>query len=257
MGWFHTMDPEDLKAFMAENGGEAPTCSLSNKPPADCAPSCAADSKTPEEKPQAKEDIKPAPSGTTACPLPPTSSPPPPPPEAESIYHLCQKSLWEEAVEAGKPYFPPTFIVDGKFTRASVGKEDLVSTANTFYKSTPGAWIVLEINCKMLYGLGVAILSQDAPESTKTVPVKCLQVFGGISTTLPGLITNVYDVERVFPASGRFVSILDSSDAKTKKVEPAQETAPPLVPEPKAKPAQEQAKKSKGKFKLFRRKSQT
>lgn len=254
------MDPEDLKAFMAENGGEAPTCSLSNKPAADSAPSCSADSsKKTDEKPPAKEETKPAPSGTTACPLPPTSAPPPPPPEAESIYHLCQKSLWEEAVGEGKPYFPPTFIADGKFTRASVGKEDLVSTANTFYKNTPGAWIVLEINCKMLYGLGIAILSQDAPESTKTVPVKCLQVFGGISTSLPGLITNILDMERVFPTSGKFVGVLESSDAIStqKVVEPAQETAPPLVSASKVKPAQEKTKKSKGKFGLFKRKSQT
>ena len=252
------MSPEDLKAFMAENGGEAPTCSLSNKPKEDSAPSCS--SSAPKEndvKPPAEPETKPAPSGITACPLPPTSTPPPPPPDAESIYHLCQKSLWEEAVDAGKPYFPPTYILDGNFTRASVGKEDLVSTANTFYKDTPGEWIVLEINCKMLYGLGIAILSQDAPESTKTVPVKCLQVFGGISTSIPGLITNIYDMERVSPASGKFVAILDSSDAKIQKVEPAQETAPPVATETNGKADQEQAKKSKGKFKLFGRKSQT
>lgn len=254
MGWFHTMSPEDLKEYMAENGGEAPTCSLSNKPTADSAPSCSTDSKPSDEKPPAEEEMKSAPSGITACPLPPTSSPPPPPPESDSIYHLCQKSLWEEAVDAEKPYFPPTFILDGNFTRASVGKEDLVSTANTFYKNTPGAWIVLEINCKMLYGLGIAILSQDAPESTKTVPVKCLQVFGGISTTLPGLITNIYDMERALPTSGEFLALLGSSDARRQKVEPPQETAPPVT---KAKPAQEQTKKSKGKFKIFRRKAQT
>ena len=37
----------------------------------------------------------------------------------DKIYHLCQESKWLAAVSAGEPYFPPTFVEDGRFTRAS------------------------------------------------------------------------------------------------------------------------------------------
>jgi hypothetical protein len=97
---------------------------------------------------------------------------------------------------------------DGKFTRASVYKEDIVSVANEYYKATPGKWIVLELNCKILYSLGIPILAKEAPESTPKQPVKCLQIFGGISTTLPGLINRVYPVLRK-NTEGTFVKLLD------------------------------------------------
>ena len=201
MGWYHSMTPEE----MAESGLiDAPACSISNKP-----------ASTVPNEPAAPEES--APSGTTSCPLPPTSAPPPPPPEAKSIYHLCQKSKWEEAKASGEPYFPPTFIADGKFTRATVNKSDLVSTANLFYKDAPGMWIVLEIDCKTLYALGIAILAQEAPESTKDEPVKCLQLFGGISTTLPGLISNIYEMKRD-NSSGEFLAVKDAPPIVNKKV---------------------------------------
>jgi hypothetical protein len=223
MGWYHTA------GFDFEADGEA-------------APACPIQRSAGEEAPAPAPAPAPAAaSGTTACPLPPSSAPPPPPPDAESIYHLCQKSKWREAKARQEPYFPPTFVADGKFTRASVNKEDLVSTANTYYRESDGDWIVLEINCKMLYGLGIAILAQEeAPESTPKQPVKCLQVFGGISTTLPGLITNVYKMKRV--PSGTFISISSTGSMEPKKmattttaVEEKKEVAPVITPEKKTR----------------------
>lgn len=231
MGWYHSMDPEEMKAAMAE---AAPSCSIGSRPP----PANTGRGERAEEK---------ASSGNTACPLPPSSPPPPPPPDADSLYHLCQRSIWEKAVKAKDPYFPPSFMADGKFTRASVCKDDLASTANTFYKDVPGDWIVLEINCKLLFGLGIPILAQDAPESTKKDPVKCLQVFGGISTTFPGLITKIYGMERS-AVSGKFLSILEpSSSLAVERKEQAQRV------EKKAFAPPEQAKKSKGKFRFFKK----
>jgi hypothetical protein len=105
---------------------------------------------------------------------------------------------------------------DGKFTRASVYKEDIVGVANIYYKDTPGKWIVLEIDCKLLYSLGIPILAQEAPESKLTgQPVKCLQIFGGIATSLP-LIHKIYPVFRK-STTGEFVKLLGpvpSSGAK-------------------------------------------
>ncbi|KAL3903515.1 MAG: hypothetical protein SGARI_005346 [Bacillariaceae sp.] len=98
---------------------------------------------------------------------------------------------------------------DGKFTRASVHKGDIVDVANLYYKNTPGKWIVLELDCKMLYGLGIAMLAQEAPESVLTKePVKCLQIFGGIATSLPGLVHSIYPVFRK-SSTGEFIKLLD------------------------------------------------
>ena len=195
MGWYHSMSVEEMQ----EHGLiDAPACSIGAGGP---------DKVSTSDEVVVEEAL---PSGTTSCPLPPTSAPPPPPPEAETIYHLCQKLKWDEAKALGEPYFPPTFIADGKFTRATVNKSDLVSTANLFYKNTPGKWIVLEIDCKTLYSLGIAILAQDAPESTKDEPVKCLQVFGGIATTLPGLIRQIYDMKRNY-VTGEFLAVQESA----------------------------------------------
>eukprot|EP00980_Cylindrotheca_fusiformis_P014967 scaffold4095_cov117-Cylindrotheca_fusiformis.AAC.24 len=231
MGWFHSLTPEEQEAFARDN---APTtCSIESRPP-------------PAKREDAsKKTDEVVPSGNTACPLPLSSPPPPPPPDAGSIYHLCQKSIWEEAVKAQQPYFPPTYMADGKFTRASLFKDDLVSTANTFYQDVPGAWIVLEIDCKALFGLGIPILSQDAPESTKTKPVRCLQVFGGVSTTFPGLVTKIYDMKRS-SRSGKFLSISEASHDVQKEQALSADNA--------KSPTNEKAQKSNGKFRLFKKK---
>jgi len=100
---------------------------------------------------------------------------------------------------------------DGKFTRATVHKKDLVETANGYYQHVSGEWIVIEIDCKMLFNLGIPILAQDALESSKEKqPVKCLQVFGGISTTLPGLIKQTYKMKRSH--NGTFLKVVNPSD---------------------------------------------
>ena len=186
-------------------------------------------------------------SDNTACPLPADGLPPPPPPNVDYIYHLCQRSKWEEAVHAKLPYFPPTYMKDGKFTRASVRKEDIVGVANIFYKHTPGKWIVLEIDCKLLYSLGIPILAQEAPESKLTgQPVKCLQIFGGISTTLP-LIHKIYPVFRK-SSTGEFVKLLDPLPAATgaENESPQTGSKPPTI---KTTESPEQAPKTKDKKK--------
>lgn len=184
MGWYH--DPN-----FNWDSGSAPACSINDKP----------------AKQQQEEAAKPI--ANTACPLPADSSPPPPPPDVDSIYHLCQKSFWEQAVKKKQPYFPPTYMKDGKFTRATVFQTDLVATANQFYKDHPGDWIVLELDCQILYGLGIPILAQDAPESTPKQPVKCVQVFGGLSTTLPGLVKKIFTMQRA--SDGTFLKLVDNN----------------------------------------------
>lgn len=196
MGWYH--DPN----FNWEEGAAAPACSIKNKPQKDAAA---------EAAPPTPAKV----SGDTSCLLPANSAPPPPPPDVDSIFHLCQMSKWDEAVHKREPYFPPTYMSDGKFTRATVHNKDLVSAANQYCKDTPGNWIVVEIDCKLLFSLGIPILAQEAPESTVKQPVKCLQVFGGISTTLPGLIKQTYQMKR--DKDGTFLKVREPSREEEKK----------------------------------------
>lgn len=122
-----------------------------------------------------------------------------------SIFHICQKDLFLEAVNEGKPYFPPTFVTDGRFTRASQERSSLVDTANHYYKDSDGVWICLELNAQKILALGIQILPQCAPEGTQDKPINCLQIFGGIATTQVGLIISVNKMVRL--KDGYFHSI--------------------------------------------------
>jgi hypothetical protein len=229
MGWYH--DP----SFQFENDAAA-----SSSTPADT--TIDTDTTTDTDTTSA------TPSGETACPLPPGGSPPPPPPAVEHIYHLAQKSKWQMSKAKKEPYFPPTYMKDGKFTRATVHKSDLVTTANEFYKDSTKSdvdFIVLELNCSILYSLGIPIMAQDAPESTEKKVVRCLQVFGGISTTLPGLVHKIYGMKR--DTDGTFLELVKPAAPKNKANGDggccASGTCPPKEKKSAAPP--EQAKKTK------------
>ena len=191
MGWYH--DPAVLAAMQAEKDGQETA-----------APAASTTTTTSTELPGG---------GYAACPLPSAGAPPPPPPAVDSIYHLAQKSKYQLAVAKKEPYFPPTFVKDGKFTRASVDLNDIIEVANDFYSETKGEFIVIELNCKLLYNLGIPILSADAPTASgEKSAVKCLQIYGGISTTLPDLITAIHGVERADgPNRGKFIKLLPSN----------------------------------------------
>ncbi|OEU05711.1 hypothetical protein FRACYDRAFT_258579 [Fragilariopsis cylindrus CCMP1102] len=183
----------------------------------------------------------------------------PPPKEYTSIYHLCRYNDWNDCLDTSvstgstdnnnstdstgteeeheqqekernyKPYFSRTFLKDGKFIRASLHKNDMITVANEYYwKTSPPTekWIILEINPHYLYyNMGIPILANvTAPENSRnntntTKPeIKCLQIFGGLSTnpiTLSKLITNIYPIHRQSTIStststenvGKFISI--------------------------------------------------
>ena len=167
----------------------------------------------------------------TACPLPTnpdgsiSSKPPAPPEDHQLVYHLCRKQDWEDAKESQRPYFPRTFLRDGKFTRASLYLDDIAYVANEYYSkaSSPDEkWIVLEIDVQFLYhGLGIAVLAAIAPESVdknssgggdreSSNTVQCLQIFGGISThpsIANSLVKSVYSMKRR-DVDGKFIGML-------------------------------------------------
>jgi len=78
----------------------------------------------------------------------------------ELLYHMCDKSSWEEAVEKGQ-YVPPTYEQDG-FIHATAEPNALIDVANHFYTSSKGDWICLKIDPNSL-GKSRVIYEAPAP----------------------------------------------------------------------------------------------
>eukprot|EP00440_Ansanella_granifera_P004300 gb/GFBE01004662.1/.p1 GENE.gb/GFBE01004662.1/~~gb/GFBE01004662.1/.p1 ORF type:complete len:420 (+),score=87.31 gb/GFBE01004662.1/:1-1260(+) len=104
----------------------------------------------------------------------------------EVLYHMCQKSLWEEAKKSGDAYFPPTFEADG-FTHATAVPSRLIATANHFYQDVPGDWVCLRFRRSALKRLGIVTRDEkampvgDKASSDQWEEWICPHVFGGIT----------------------------------------------------------------------------
>jgi len=248
MGWFHALSEEEMEELRREATGIGGNSSKKKSDNCGCSSSNEKITNKETETETATEEesndnsdgngsdvdnsISPSLSPhidtpSSSCPLPLSSLPPAPPPSVEYIYHLCEKEDWDNAKKKSLPYFPPTFLLDGKLTRASMYKNDneLLAIANTYYKtkSEPSTkWIILEINCNQLYSLGIPILVAKTIQPTQQEKEKdvenhdnknenaCLQIHGGISTTMPGLINKIYHIKRNF-VDGTFLEIIKSS----------------------------------------------
>jgi len=144
------------------------------------------------------------------------TSPPFKPLNADSdvIFHMCQKKLWEEAVESGNAYFPPTFEADGGFTHATSVPKRLIDTANHFYTDTIGDWICLQLSRSALLKIGIMTKDEEAlPVGEKSASNEWTEnqlvfphIYGGIPT-MKGLnvLTKIYDMVRT--ENGKFLSI--------------------------------------------------
>ena len=205
MGWFHAAYAAgELGAL---EGGEGGTCAL----------------------PPKKVQVPPCPTTLTGV---------------EVIFHMTEKALWEQAVKDKGAYFPPTFHKDGKFTRASVFKEGLIEVANHFYKESSPAdreWICLELNLKLLLDMGIVILPQPPEEDNSAedekeekeaeAPVQCFQVYAGITTIVPGVVTNIYPMKR--GNCGTFLALENSVAYKTPREKDRESKKNQAVEKPK------------------------
>jgi uncharacterized protein (DUF952 family)/mannose-6-phosphate isomerase-like protein (cupin superfamily) len=135
-------------------------------------------------------------------------------PDNDVLYHMCQKSLWESAVAAGKAYFPPTFEADGGFTHATAVPKRLISTANHFYTGTEGDWICLQLSRSALENVGITTKDEEAlPVGSTAVSDEwteskwvCPHIYGGISTMASlKILTKVYAMTRT--DDGKFLGI--------------------------------------------------
>ena len=126
------------------------------------------------------------------------------------------KSLWEEAVSNKTAYFPPTFEKDGMFTHATAVPQRLVTTANHFYTSTEGDWICLQLSRSALLQIGIETVFEEAKPVGETgvgdawTNWVCPHVYGGIPTTIDGIVTATYKMKR--EPDGTFVSIVGLTD---------------------------------------------
>ena len=121
------------------------------------------------------------------------------------LYHMCQKKMWEEAVQSKKAYYPPTFEVDGYFTHATAVPQRLIETANHFYTKSVGEWICLQLSRSALSNVGIITKDEqglpvgEAKVSDEWVESKwvCPHIYGGIPTLSSlNVLTNIYPMTR-------------------------------------------------------------
>ena len=125
----------------------------------------------------------------------------------ETLYHMCQSSLWEAAKASGVAYFPPTFEADGHLTHATAVPSRLIETANHFYTAVEGEWVCLEFTRTALKAHGIFVRDEDAsPVGGQKVGATwgdwvCPHVIGGIP---PAVVDKEYAMNR---DGSRFVNI--------------------------------------------------
>ena len=124
------------------------------------------------------------------------------------VFHLVQASLWEETIESGGVYYPPTYDIDG-FTHGTANPEKLLAVANHFYPDVEGDWYCLRMTVESLEATGVSTVYEG------TAPVGDIQpdfegsgdelfphIHGGIA---PGAVLEKHLVLR--DETGTFLSI--------------------------------------------------
>lgn len=136
-----------------------------------------------------------------------------------SLYHMCEKSAWQKAVDSGNAYFPPTFQQDGGFTHATFIPEKLIGTANYFYTGSKDDWICLRLcSAKTLRNkCGIATIFEE-PKDVGTTVVKeewkgqvFPHIYGGIPVSIPGIVKEIYPMKRD-ATNGKFLSITGLTD---------------------------------------------
>jgi uncharacterized protein (DUF952 family) len=124
------------------------------------------------------------------------------------VFHLVQKSLWDDAVENNVTYFPPTYHQDG-FTHATANPIYLTTIGNHFYQDVEGDWLCLKMSLASLSQTGVdTIFEGTAPVGDKEANFEGSDselfphILGGIH---PSSVLEALAVNR--DHDGRFLSI--------------------------------------------------
>lgn len=130
---------------------------------------------------------------------------------SETLYHMCQKSVWEEALSKRTAYFPPTFEKDGYFTHATSVPARLLQTANHFYTDSKDDWICVALNQNTLKNLGISTRFEqpksvgDTQSAGEFTDWSCPHIFGGIPAFVDGVVLEIYPMKR--DDKGTFLAI--------------------------------------------------
>jgi len=136
--------------------------------------------------------------------------------DAETLYHMCEKALWEKAIADGEAYYPPTFEADNYFTHATAVPLRLMETANHFYTASVGEWICIELSNAAMKKAGVVTRFEepkpvgDQPVDDKWSEWRCPHIFGGIPAAAAGVVTKTYPMKR--DEAGTFLAIEGLTD---------------------------------------------
>ncbi len=132
------------------------------------------------------------------------------------VFHLVQKSLWDEAVEADAIYYPPTYEQDG-FTHATANPDFLLTIGNHFYQEVEGDWLCLRMSVDSLAASDVrTIFEGTAPVGDKEADFEGTDselfphILGGIH---PSAVLEAHRVSR--NGEGRFISVADVATQTT------------------------------------------
>ena len=126
------------------------------------------------------------------------------------VFHLVQKRLWDEAVEADAIYYPPTYEQD-EFTHATANPDFLLTIGNHFYQEVEGDWLCLRMSVDSLAATDVeTIFEGTAPVGDKEADFEGTDselfphILGGIH---PSAVLEAHKVSR--NSEGRFISVAD------------------------------------------------
>lgn len=124
------------------------------------------------------------------------------------VFHLVQVSLWEESIEKGMVYYPPTYEQDG-FTHGTSNPEKLINVANHFYQEVEGEWRCLKMTVESLAEVSVEVIF----EGTAPVGDKAPDFEGADDELFPHILGGIPQkaVIESYPVirskSGEFLSI--------------------------------------------------
>jgi len=140
--------------------------------------------------------------------------------DKDALYHMCEKKLWEDAMQSGRAYYPPTFHEDGGFTHATAVPKRLLETANHFYTKVEGDWICLRLSRKVLVETCGIIIKDEGGLPVGDSPISknwetnqwiCPHIFGGIPTRKElAVVQETYNMVR--NNDGTFASIASLTD---------------------------------------------
>lgn len=124
------------------------------------------------------------------------------------VYHLVQAALWDNVVDSGSTYFPPTYDVDG-FTHGTANPAKLLTVANHFYRGIKDNWYCLRMTVDSLNATGVRTIFEGTapvgdigPEFDGADDELFPHIFGGIE---PAAVLEVHPVSRA--PDGTFLHI--------------------------------------------------